>query len=451
MKNATINNNRERRIADAQMSSSEQTCSSRKKLTMKRTILVSVYTLAAVLPVSAQLPSAFVWNDRARGTGYANGYYQFNSSLAANYVTNLSTGKYRVDLPGLGVAGGTVHVSAYNGNHYCKPQQWFPNGTTMQVLVNCFAPSGAFTNGLFTILFYKQSGESSVNGAYLWADNPTAASYTPSTAYQWSSALRANTVNRTGPGVYQALLPGLTSSGGTVLVTSYGSGSERCKIASWFPSNLGIAVNVSCFQVNGNPADTQFTLSFLTDPLIGGAFAWADQPYVATYTPSAAYQHSSTGSTITVSRTSVGSYKINIPSQPPYNKTGAFVTAYGTTSEYCNIVNWLPSGANNFDTAIDVACYDRYGSVVDTRYTVLYTTDRPPYVFATSSLNCGQQIVTVSTGNGSGKCTKVTNNGKDQSMTCSDDDGNNASTAACSGTSGSCGESIGSGSCTISK
>lgn len=320
----------------------------------------------------------------------------------------------------------------------------------MQVFVNCFAPSGLATNGLFTVLFYKPSGGSTTDGAYVWADNPTATNYTPNAAYQWTSKLLSNTVAHTGTGLYQASLAGLTTATGTVLVTGYGPGSERCKVVNWNIASSAVAVNVACFRGDGSPVDTQFTLSYMTDVLIGGAFAWADQPYTQSYTPAPRYERSSTGSTITVIRDAIGSYNVTIPSQPPYNKTAAFVTSYGTTPNYCNVGNWLASGTSKYNTVISVKCYDRYGSPADDRYAVQYVTDQPPYLFATTSLNCGGQIVTVSTGNGDGWCTKNTNNGKDDSVTCNDGKGN-WTTGSCSGSSGSCGNSAGSGSCTISK
>jgi len=177
--------------------------------------MVGIFGLlaAAALPVSAAGLQAFVWNDIVIGSGVPNGYYQFNSTGAINSVTNLATGQYRVDLPGLGAPGGNVHVTAYGGNHYCKTQRWFPSGSTMQVFVNCFGPSGLPVNGRFTLLFNAQSGLQGTDGAYLWADNPTLGTSTPNLSYQWNSKGGTNTLTHSGKGSYQAILPGLTRGG----------------------------------------------------------------------------------------------------------------------------------------------------------------------------------------------------------------------------------------------
>ena len=317
--------------------------------------------------------------------------------------------------------------------------------------VDCFAPSGLPVNGFFSLLFYTESSTvTSSDEAYLWADNATATTYTPNLAYQWNSKKLTNTMQHVGTGSYQATLSGLTTTGGTVLATGYGSGPERCKVAQWYHATSGLAVNVACFHADGSPADTQFTLSFMSNVLIGGASAWADQPYAQSYTPSQTYQYSSTGSTVTIGRTSLGTYNVSLPSQPPYNKTAAFVTAYGTTPDYCNVGSWVPSNSNQYDTVININCYDRSGSPTDSFYTVQYMTDRPPYLFAKTDISCGSRTVTVSTGNGAGTCTKNTTNGKDDSATCNDGAGNWA-VANCSDNNGSggCRGSSGSGECGI--
>jgi hypothetical protein len=89
--------------------------------------------------------------------------------------------------------------------------------------------------------------------AYLWADQPTAPSYTPSLAYQFNSSGATNTVVRTGVGRYTAKLPNLGSQTGQVQVTAYGTGSERCKVERWYPSGTTQQVNVRCFTSTGTP------------------------------------------------------------------------------------------------------------------------------------------------------------------------------------------------------
>src|SRR5262245_8364787 len=152
---------------------------------MLRATTITFVLFLASIPLAAQPIRAWVWNDNPSSSGIPNGSYQFNSTGAVNSVTYFPKGKYRVDLPGLGLSGGTVHVTAYGGNHHCKTAGWGPSGATMQVLVNCFSPSGEPTDGRFTMVFYKQSQPNPyTDDAYLWANSPSVSSYTPSSAYQ---------------------------------------------------------------------------------------------------------------------------------------------------------------------------------------------------------------------------------------------------------------------------
>jgi hypothetical protein len=58
----------------------------------------------------------------------------------------------------------------------------------------------------------------------------------------------------------RADFPNLAGAGGNVQVTSYGSGSDRCKVASWGTGALAttLRVNVRCHTVGGAPVNTYF-------------------------------------------------------------------------------------------------------------------------------------------------------------------------------------------------
>src|SRR5690349_18877060 len=60
--------------------------------------------------------------------------------------------------------------------------------------------------------------------AFLWADQPSTASYTPSTSFQGNSMGGTNTIVRNGTGDYTITLPGMAGNGGdggNVQVTAY--------------------------------------------------------------------------------------------------------------------------------------------------------------------------------------------------------------------------------------
>jgi hypothetical protein len=211
--------------------------------------------------------------------------------------------------------------------------------------------------------------------AYLWADQAsTTSEYTPSSSYQFDSNVTTaapNTVLRTGVGAYTAKLPNLGDAAGTVHVTAYGSGTETCKVANWNPSGTTQQINVRCFTNAGTPVDTRFTLTYAhpsssPKPM---AYLWADQASATSeYTPSASYQFNSTGAANTVVRTGVGTYTAKLPGVG--SATGHVqVTAYGTGSERCKVVNWSPSGTTQ---QVNVKCFTSAGTAGDTRFTLTY-------------------------------------------------------------------------------
>jgi hypothetical protein len=207
--------------------------------------------------------------------------------------------------------------------------------------------------------------------AFVWANNPTAASYVPTAAYQWNStspAAAVNRVTRTGVGAYTVLLPGLAAASGTVLVTAYGTTKDYCKVASWGPSGTRQAINVRCFNRLGAKVNTTFTLSYSNRSVGNRAYVWANKPTTASYVPSAAYQANSTGAVNRVTRSGKGNYRVILP------KLGAAaghvqVTAYGTGTQRCKTSGWGPSGTNQ---SIGVRCFTVAGAPADTTFTLTY-------------------------------------------------------------------------------
>ena len=356
--------------------------SNRKHHLIPSVVMAGVYGALLSLsltpaPAQAEISrgKAWVWADQPTTASYTpSTSYQYNSTGGTNKIARLGVGQYRVDLPRLGTASGTVHVSAYNGKHHCKVVYWTPSGTTEQVRVNCFNTSGQLVDGRFTTLFYKRSGTTSGTNGYLWYSG----SSTPA-SYQWNSKGQSNTVTSLGTGRYQAKLPGLNVVGGTVLVTAYGSGSEKCKVVNWSNSGSNTLANVNCFRGN-NPVNTAFTLSYLrSSDGVGlgyghkGGYVWADNTTAASYTPSTTYQYNSTGAVNTITHSAVGSYRVRLPNLKPSNRTTTQVTAYGSNSEYCTVNGWGGDGSNGTYAYVD--CYTYLGNPVNTRFTLTYLTN----------------------------------------------------------------------------
>jgi hypothetical protein len=119
---------------------------------------------------------------------------------------------------------------------------------------------------LFTILaaLALPTLASAQKSGYVWADNPTSASYTPSPTYSFNSSGGATDITRSGVGTYAVQFSGLgggSSSGGNVQVTAYGGGSETCKVVSWGSGGANFVANVRCFNSAGSPADTRYSIN----------------------------------------------------------------------------------------------------------------------------------------------------------------------------------------------
>jgi hypothetical protein len=214
---------------------------------------------------------------------------------------------------------------------------------------------------------------------YVWANQPAAASYTPSTLYQRNSTGALNTITRSGTGAYVVHFTNLgpfgppTGGGGMVQVSAYGSGTTTCKVSFWFANGSSLDASVRCFTPNGVAADSLFTASFtgtLNNPGDFG-FVWANQPSAtAPYTPSLLYQFNSKGRTNTVTRVTPGRYAVLMPGLGGGQVGGTvLVTGYSSDNTNCIVSDWFSNGP---DLDVDVQCRNLAGAQVDGFFTVTY-------------------------------------------------------------------------------
>jgi S-layer homology domain len=95
--------------------------------------------------------------------------------------------------------------------------------------------------------------------AYVWANLPTTASYTPDTGYSFNSAGGAVSITRTGTGAYTVTFSGLSLVHGNVQVSKYNVGAGECHPYFWNVSS----VYVRCYDASGAAVDAQFSLLFI--------------------------------------------------------------------------------------------------------------------------------------------------------------------------------------------
>ncbi|HEY1368425.1 MAG TPA: hypothetical protein VGF23_14985 [Gaiellaceae bacterium] len=218
----------------------------------------AMFTASFTRPVSSA-SFGYVW--AYTGNGVLGGSYQFNSTGAANSITNPSVGSYIVSLPNLGGPGGAVKVTAYGGgNAHCKVGYWTWSGTTENVNVLCQTPAGAPVNSMFTMTFHRTMGLLGVSTGLGWK---VGYAWSGLGAYSYNSSGGVNSISTSGVGAYQLTMPGLATSRGHVQVSAYGGGTARCKVSSWGTSGANEVANIRCFDAAGAPVNAPYVVDFV--------------------------------------------------------------------------------------------------------------------------------------------------------------------------------------------
>ena len=194
--------------------------------------------------------------------------FQFNSSGGTNTITRPGTGEYQVKLPGPEVADGAVKVTAYGNNaNSCQVVDWAASAPGQNVFVDCFTPAGVAVNNKFTMTFTATDdlfGDGAPSG-YLWGNDPSSSSYTPSSPYQYDTVGSTATVTKLATGEWETLFPSAgDGSQGDEQATAYGSTPAHC-IVDGPIGTVGSQeqADVFCFDTSGNPLDTTYTMQWM--------------------------------------------------------------------------------------------------------------------------------------------------------------------------------------------
>lgn len=324
----------------------------------------------------------FAWSNQLTGTFNPSTSYDANTGGGAITVQNVSTGQYTVTFAGLGGSGGNAQVVAHGtDNTRCKVESWFPSGSNEIVNVLCHTPTGTLNNSKFVVRYGRASSGVGPS-AYLWANQPSTASYTPSATYSFNSTGGTNTITRSAAGTYTVNLPGLGGANGSVLVTAHGSSSTHCNVALWGSSPGNRPIEVRCWSTADALADSTFSLAFDGAGLTGfhdvGAFAWANDTTSASYTPSASYSYNSgafacdSGSN-SAGKLSTGRYFMRHTIVGAFDST-VHVTArsFPGAADYCKVESWIPWGGNGVE--VKTLCFDSSGTATDSQYAESYYT-----------------------------------------------------------------------------
>jgi hypothetical protein len=209
--------------------------------------------------------------------------------------------------------------------------------------------------------------------AFAWNDNAsTAGASTPEPEYSYNPTGAANTMNRTGPGLYTVGWTGLTVPSGAInaqFVTAYSpSNGGFCMDDNWGGSQLIFR----CYDSAGVLADQSSTTVVIGSGTLAGrsAFAWVDSPTTSAEA-SGTWRHHPLGRSIFSEHLATGSYVVRfagLQRASASDREGVVVTAYGPTAAVCQ-----SSAPTSTTTALEVAvrCFDATGAPVDSRYTIL--------------------------------------------------------------------------------
>jgi hypothetical protein len=326
----------------------------------------------------------FVWNNNptTAGTTTPDSAYSFNSSGGAIAITRNAKGNYTVTFTGLGNGlNSNVVVSAYGaGPDFCVSDGWTsPNGTDVTANVLCYNKLGDLADHSFTLLYQARvhGNPTTPSVAFLLANEPSAANYTPDLTYQYNPGGALNTMTRSSAGNYTATLPDLTSKGGTVIVSAYGGAPAHCQVTDWSNSSAGTTVNVNCTNAGGIAADEEFTLVYSISETAGyspgsanGGAIWANKDKDSTpYDVSTKYSIPIDGEEMFAQRTAKGKYTWTMNVEDQWTSSTVLVTAYGAPGNYCATNYWSTTSTT---TTVYVDCFSAAGAPADTRFTATF-------------------------------------------------------------------------------
>jgi putative cell wall-binding protein len=301
--------------------------------------------------------------------------YQFNSTGAANTIKRTSLGVYEVHFTGLGSTGGIVVATPVAVNSLCEVDGWQPVAGDEVATVRCYNNAGNAADAKFTALFQQRATAPNAM-AYVWANAPASASYTPDANFQFNSSSALNTIKRVGVGEYSVVFPGLGGAGANfkdaVMVTSFGAAANRCRMESQSITSASASVGVLCNNKNGQRVDSSFTLIYARG---GGlspfATRWAsgftNDANSANYTVSPDFTQNSGGGSITVARTATGVFDVTFVGQGTLQGSHVQVNAFTSSFNHCNIASWGLAGS---DLKVTVSCYDNDGLPTNERFDI---------------------------------------------------------------------------------
>jgi hypothetical protein len=323
---------------------------------------------------------AFAWADNPSSPSYTpSPSYSYNAAGGALIAERTGVGNYRMnfaDLDPTETSFGHVQVSAYGTSDVrCRTGGWVSatGPTSTFVDVDCADSTGAPIDTRYSVLFLWPP-KKALDQTFAFTRNHFPASASDDVTLDEETFNRAGgtvLITSTTTGRYLVDFEGFENfaGGGNVQVTAestYGESGRYCNIESWAPG----AVAINCYDAAGVAADSLFSVFFIKKPPgeTAAAYAWADQPSSASYTPSFFYSENPGGGAVTAHRSATGAYQMTFSGFGLLGVGGGHpqVTPYGSgNNARCTVLSW-------FGDTVYVRCFDSAGSPADSSYALLY-------------------------------------------------------------------------------
>jgi uncharacterized protein YjdB len=207
--------------------------------------------------------------------------------------------------------------------------------------------------------------------AYLWADNPSVASYQPDSRYRHNGLGGTITITRTQTGVYDVVLGGFrkgSTDREVPVVTAYGNIPSRCQPGEWRNSGANdLTIQVICVAPGGTLIDSRFTMLVVGDGSLPSrlGFAAATQSSASSYAPDTAFVYNSSGRVMVAQRTSTGTYVLDlgVPRGAADLPETFLVSSTAPLASWCNLAQWT--------TTTNVNCFGQSTAKIDASYNLL--------------------------------------------------------------------------------
>jgi hypothetical protein len=350
---------------------------------MRTRLLAAAIIAATALPILVAVPVAAgdppraayaVVRDPGNEAGYiVEGKDVYNSAIGRITARNTEPGSVEVRISTWTTNQVNVLVTPLTTKpRACVVGGWSPEATHTTVWIDCYDKNGVPTNTPFIVtarVLYQGQGQF----GYLHANQPGLPGYIPTAIAQSNGAQvgPVNAVVRVDEGLWDARLPGLGASGGTVQVAAEGGIGPRCGAVSWKDDGDDKVVRVRCRSMAGDPADEEFILWYAKGQGLASqidrkqAYLFAHRPKAASYTPKLRF--STEGGTPTVVRNAKGRWTVTLPTMP---KGGAaHVTPIGDGSVRCNVSSIRK---NTLPQKIGVRCWNPAGQPANAKFTLAY-------------------------------------------------------------------------------